>query len=686
MMKLENHHMETHDRPPMQKLALSDQLKASRRQETGQKQETRKLETSDTRTSFRQPIGKLDLSEQLKQSEQKETKEEEKRETGKARVRETKKTSRALREINLKEYSENELRETEELSRKQSFVDGHGDRISYHDAADTMINDLRSSLNELKKSGREISDEQIKAICEDARKTIYSQEAESESRALNHHGIPHLYGVYERMKDVDQKVLETAAENIRQQHPESRATAADVRAALVMAPIFHDEGYLSDASDKSTDPPRRDDTLHGVDSAISFEHTHAPLYKGVVDQAVLADIRQAILEHNVVDSEREHRLRGQEQIPEGGARDQALGEFAWKQSSDLNPNHNFIRSTLLLSDKMAADTEEKVPDVLRDPDRLKIVARYYYIAQEQGLLQKGHDETQARLANEALRKELSASVQGDDSLQEVQKQHYLEAIQSDISIQSGRFVLPLTTVVTPADAVKFSVEDGQIHAKMSIRVMADDPEIAAAVRGASGDQPLQPGELPMEGKKALGILGDIGITRDVLTKEATGQGVWLEMQKEEENGKLESSGVLLAHTENLEYLSHVTVEIQSVEPETEKPELSESVQAALEAKEEFNEARKQAEIREEATAAFQKQCEQGEAGNEQAITMYLSAVYDDTVTNPELDREIDAICAELDSLRLSPDKERMDALVERVRGLKVRSGSEIRGIPEKGKS
>lgn len=707
------------------------------------------------------------------------------------RAAEGKEINPALREIDLKHFDEAELQKTEKLAESLSFTDGRGETVTYHEAAERMIGDLESALRELQKSGRSISDEQIEAICGDAGRAVYSQEAESESRAINHHGIPHLYGVYERIRDVEPEVLEEAARRTRERHPGSQATAADIRAALVMAAVYHDEGYLSSAANEGVNHAGND-SLHGVDSAISFEHTHAPLYQGAVDEAVLSDTRQAILEHNVVKTKYLADMEARHLVPEGGARASALQEFDRMKASDMDPNENFIRSALLSSDKMAADTEEKVPEVLRDPQRLGIVIRRYYEAQEKGLLEKDADQSRLRQAQEELREELRQSVTDDPALADVEKRHYLEAIDDDISLSSGSFVLPLVTIVTPADAVRYSVSDGKIRESVTITTTLEDPDIADLVHGfppkrrqeETGKAEAEPASTPA-GKKLTGILDDLGIgagqLEDIRENTETGamlaglgvgnhldelrqfldehrdirpedlgvsekklktllennvytetldslsmseevadqllknnpdhvimekfgideeklkvlkekpliKGVWLEKTAAE--GREEGAEVYQLHTEGMKHLEDVSVYIRIDSPETQKPSFSQSVQTAMEAREEYVEDRRQEQLTRSAIDRFDRLYEEGKAGDEQVLLEYLGALYADEklAGQPALEQEINEICDELRRLEMLPDQRKMDELAERVKRLpveeKMNDISGRKNTPEEGK-
>ena len=524
----------------------------------------------------------------------------------------------ALREIVLKEYSPETLAQVEHESRTQTFRNGEGKEITKADAVNGMLGDLSGALDALQAEGRPITDAQRQAILDDAKRTLYAQEAESQSRGLGSHGVSHIHGVYERTRDIPQDVLEKAAADVRARNPESTATAADMRAALLTAAIYHDEGYLSEQA--RLGPGK--DGLHGVDSAIAFEHKHAPLLSGAVDAAVLEDTRQAIAEHNVLASTPEAvgKKAGLETL--GPARAETIDRIPLGENSDLDPNKNFVRSALLQSDKLALDADEKFPDVLRDPERARVMLHHYVQQESAG-------------QTEAMRATLSDMIQNDPSLTEGQKARNLAALR-DINPGAGGFDLPMAGVTTPQDALTFRLsEDGQhIESTATLHHRADDP----IYTDLFGDKGVTGEASSPEAKKMKGFFEDMGIRQETLLDE---HGASRLERKDEDT--------VVVPTSDVPGLQHVTVEVTRINPETVKGDVNETV-AALEAQAEQERAAKAgAEIRQEAIAAFREQAGKGPVTAADVLTL-CGAVYEGN------EAEVAQIAAALDNPDLTADE------------------------------
>lgn len=524
----------------------------------------------------------------------------------------------ALREIALKEYSPETLAQVEHESKTQTFRNGEGKEITKADAVNGMLGDLSGALDALRAEGRPITDAQRQAILDDAKRTLYAQEAESQSRGLGSHGVSHIHGVYERTRDIPQDVLEKAAADVRARNPESTATAADMRAALLTAAIYHDEGYLSEQA--RLGPGK--DGLHGVDSAIAFEHKHAPLLSGAVDAAVLEDTRQAIAEHNVLASTPEAvgKKAGLETL--GPARAETIDRIPLGENSDLDPNKNFVRSALLQSDKLALDADEKFPDVLRDPERAKVMLHHYVQQESAG-------------QTEAMRATLTDMIQNDPSLTEGQKDRNLAALR-DINPGAGGFDLPMAGVTTPGNALTFRLsEDGQhIESTATLHHRADDP----IYTDLFGDKGVTGEAASPEAKKMKGFFEDMGIRQETLLDE---HGASRLERKDEDT--------VVVPTSDVPGLKHVTVELTRINPETVKGDVNETV-AALEAQAEQERAAKAgAEIRQEAIAAFREQAGKGPVTAADVLTL-CGAVYEGN------EAEVAQIAAALDNPDLTADE------------------------------
>ena len=588
--------------------------------------------------------------------------------TGAAGIAETRETSEdvekkaeaALKELDLKEYTEETLRQVEHESATQTFRDGEGKEITKTEAVDTMVGDLDAVLDSLREEGREISDEQKQAILEDARRTVYAQEAESQSRGIGSHGVSHLYGVYERTRDIPDEVLEQAAANVRERAPESEATAADMRAALIVAAICHDEGYLSGQARQG---PGKDG-LHGVDSAIAFEYKHAPLLDGAVDSAVLEDARLAMAEHNVLPEDPDTALQKAGVTGDSPVRREVLEEVAPDKRADMDPNGNFIRSALLLSDKLAVDADEKMPDVLRDEERAQVMVSYYR-QQSDRISEDERAQLMVRLEKDSItgeaaaaelskrekallaeknegrtgemKQQLSDMVRSDPGLSEAMKERYLAAIEKDINPGAGGFDLPMAGVTTPATALRFSLsEEGgtkHIEAEATLHHRMDDSIYVENFGDKTGPGVAK----PPEGKKLRGAFEDLGITEETIRTEAGGSVDALLVREDEDTS--------VVRTDGIDGLEHVTVKVKRIDPETVKGDVNETV-AAIEAQAEAERAREAGlQIRREAEEAFRESAAKGEHSLENVLTL-CGAVYEGN--EAEVQQIIDRIQADPD--------------------------------------
>ena len=491
---------------------------------------------------------------------------------------------KALKEISLRILTDEELEQTEKSAEKNYMINGHGEQISRAEAVNTMLTDLSSSLESLRESGREISDEQIQAILADAKTALYSQEAESQSRAIGNHGIPHLYSVYERMHEASSEgVLNQVVDNLHEKNPDSKATVDDLRAAMVLAAVYHDEGYLSATARQGAGR----DALHGVDSAIAFQYDHAEKLTGAIDPTVLDQVRQAIVEHNGLPSTAEKAFeKVGEDLESNPARAQVLASIDLERNANLDPNDNFIRSALLLSDRLALDPAEKMPDVLRDQERAQVMIEYY---------QKRTEGT-TNADDEAIRQTLREMVQADSSLEAAQKQHYLDAIDKDITTNAGKFDLPMAGVTTPADSLQYKVVRGcdgtsHIEATVDIRHRVGDwkytlafdehsEEVSEMKKGLmkSEDKPSDSKEETNSSIEAAQItksLKDYGIT-DTSMKELHNSGTTSDWLVESKPGTFVvqtsiEEGKTGIHKE-IDGLKNVTIQISEMTAEDEKRE------------------------------------------------------------------------------------------------------------------
>lgn len=552
------------------------------------------------------------------------------------------KKAEAMRELNLHTFSAEELQQVERSSRTEVFTDGEGVIITKAKAVNRMTDSLSEALDRLPKD-RGMTEERKAAILREMRTTIYAQEAENQGRGIGNHGIPHLYGVYERMNNTPDEVLEQAAENLRRSGRGSEATAADIRAGLVLAAAYHDEGYLAEVSrDKkamAADGGARaelaalGDKLHGVDSAIVFEQVHSEALRGVVDDAVLEDVRVAIAEHNGPINP----------VRESPAREDTIARMRESRSGaetigDMDPNKNFVRSALLLSDRLALDTSEKMPDVLRDKDRAQLMIEYYQMKAEP-------DEDFDRLT-EKMRETLSAMVDADSALSDAQKARYRAAIERDINPGAGKFDLPMAAISTSADSLQFKRgKDGRIEAEVTLTQRSSDTVYTAAFGKNTPEAPSDAGRPPVTGRQLNKALDDYGVDAEKLAQLNGGEPTDWYRKTDEDTVTLRTDARSADGTYlGISGLDNVTIRIADMTPERleKTPEyMEQAMRDSLQRLEALREEEAVGRIAEQAAETFRSSYKGG-AVDAQGILDVCTQIY-----SAENRSQIDAIVNEL---------------------------------------
>ncbi len=580
----------------------------------------------------------------------------------------------ALEEISFRSFTAEELENTEKAAESSFMTNGHGERMSRADAVNTMLADLSESLGHLRESDRMISDDQMREILADVKASLYAQEAESMSRAIGNHGIPHLYSVYERMHDAaSEEVLHQAAQNLREKNPDSRATVDDFRAAMVLAAVYHDEGYLSSTARQGAGH----DLLHGVDSAIAFEHNHADRLKGAIDPTILDEVRQAIAEHNGLPATAEQAFDKVGEEMEGNpARSGVMKEMDLERNANLDPNDNFVRSALLLSDRLALDTAEKMPDVLRNQERAQVMIQYY---QQQA-------EHLAAPEQERMRGTLKEMVLADDSLDEAQRQAFLDAIEKDITVNAGKFDLPMAGVAIPADALQYRVvqdSEGKAHIEAAVDLshrvgdweytLAFDghSEVVRDMKAEGTEGEARPAGAKEDGKPALEAaqlskgLKDYGITGESM-RELHGDGTTADWLVKSDTGVYVVQ-TRLADGASGEYrgidgLEHVTIRISEMSAEDEKRMEPYMEKALNETSKKADETIRETDRNMEALEAEREEARAAEAQLEisrEAMADYRS-IYD---RNEVTAQDMITLCAALYS---EENRERIDSIVGEI--------------------
>ncbi|MBQ4227730.1 MAG: hypothetical protein II697_05945, partial [Clostridia bacterium] len=570
----------------------------------------------------------------------------------------------ALSEIKRREYSSGELEATRRSNQELRFRNGEGREMSYDEAHREIVGHVEKSIDALRAAGREISDEQKASILRDIDTTLLAQQTESQRRALGSHGIPHLYGVYERMRDIPDDVLQTGAEQLKQREKASgrisHATKEDMRLALTMSAVYHDEGYLSDIASRGVNNGSFDG-LHGIDSAIAFENEHAARYRGAVDGAAIAEVSRAIAQHNPLPSEAAIKEKG-----EAGAHRREMIERARTEQltrpdgrgviASMDPNDSLVRSALLLSDKAGVDADEKLPDVLRQPETARIVVEYY-TKQSAGVFR---DKAEEESASAQMRQQMKKRVD-EASLTEAQKANLKQAIDADISAGSGKFNMPLSGAAIPKDALRYrTVTEADGRRVIKADLVLSHRLLEEEYAGAFPDTP-EKGKYEAAGKKLSGAVSDdLGIT----------QSAFEEAQKKAQ-AQRGSQDTVDVRTEGLKQLANVTVHIETVKKDNPKAERTEfeavAEQTAARVRDELSKT--SLELDRKTQEAFREAMETGEVDSQKILEMCAIAY----AADPE---ECADIASQLAQLENEDDESKKRAgyrtLAQRCSRLRIR--------------
>ena len=536
------------------------------------------------------------------------------------------KESEALREVGMKEYSQAELEQTEKDNEIQLFRNGAGETISYADAHREIHEQVSSSLDRLKAQGRDITPEQKEKILQDVDRTLLMQQAENQSRAIGNHGITHIYGVYERMKDTPDEVLKLGAEQLKERDKTSGATAEDMRLGMVLEAVYHDQGYLSEQARRGVNFGS-DDSLHGIDSAIVFENSQRHLYEGAVDEGVLKEVTQAMAEHNVLSPKNAEKLN--ETGKSQPAREEMMSRIDVSRNSEMDPNEGLLRSALLLSDKAALDADEKVPDVLRREETASIMAEYY-LDEKNGVF----SEEEIASASREMRDRMKEAVERDTGLSETEKERMKTSIEKDIGVRSGEFNLPLSSAAISRDAVLFSVktdEDGRktIEAQVTLEHRLDDEiyQDAFLSETMSWDEGLE-----ASAKKIRGAMKDYGIIPGADKGKDSGEEGYELIKTGDETFRI--------NTDHVDGLEHVDFTLKRIDSTSKKGTVSEyeaNVEKALERKAE-DDAQKR--IDEKAAESFRTAYESNKAGYDEIMEFCAAAYFHNPEETGEISKQL----------------------------------------------
>ena len=626
--------------------------------------EARKMNPSEkTAASGRETAGETEIpkaedrpAETRREAASPETGEE------KAEFRETEERAEAMKEISLREYSREELEETSRENERQIFRNGNGETMTYAEAHREMVQSVSDSLDALEREGRAVSPERRAEILRDVNDTLLAQQAESHSRGIGNHGIPHLYGVYERMKDTPEEVLQLGAEQLKERRPESRATPEDMRLAMTLAAVYHDQGYLAEQARRGVNAGA-DDSLHGVDSAIAFENRHLQHFEGIADGAVLDEVTLAMAEHNALEGKHAERVRDAD--PPQPYRMEMLSRMDLERGAEMDPNEGLIRSALLLSDKAAVDADEKVPDVLRREDTAAIVTRYYTMKENGAFSPEEADQV-----SREMRERMKTTILQDGTVSEAEKKRLTEAVDKDFSVASGKFNLPLSGAATSRDALRFRTgtdEKGNpvILADVTLEHRLNDDLYVESFTGLPKE-----GEPDPDAKKLRGAMEDYGIIR----KGEEGRVSMTEVAEGEV--RLDTSGA--------EGLGHVTVTLRDVTLESEKAEITEFQKTVEKTVEEVKEVHSfqtmTVQHSEKTWEELRESSEEGET-SEGKILELCAAVY---MVRPE---EAADIAGEVEALRPLPDSPEKQEKLQRIarKSLEVLPPVSMQELYERGK-
>ena len=358
----------------------------------------------------------------------------------------------------------------------REFLTNGGERITYAQAIDRIT--ARAAEYMEQKGG--VAPEIREQALADMRQELIAQSLEAESRGLGDHGIRHIYGNFERGESYLRSRTDLAGD--------PRAELAEQKLAILIAQVYHDEGYRLSPNNFGTQRAGPNGEKY---SDLEHDRSSLRFWNAPARQALYENVLSPEVRHSVETAIGTHNSRDAQQIEANTALD-----------SDL------IVSTVHICDKLALSQREKLPELLAGTPRLAELAEGVNSAwgtlRHLGLYENGALTEQGARLLELYQNELCSYI--DRCGYEPDYAARLKsAVQKDVGFDAGRFSSKMNYIYTPPDCFRYNAATGrnEITVYTISRPDGTAPELA--------------------GKQAEKLLEDLGLP-ETLCREAVAAG------------------------------------------------------------------------------------------------------------------------------------------------------------------
>lgn len=314
---------------------------------------------------------------------------------------------------------------------KRRFITNDGEEITYDVAVGRIIDRVKDEISEINKERIKnnepiISDDKTDAIVYDIRRELFEQEKAAEGRGIGDHGIRHIYGNIERSDKWN----------------EDRGMTSEEKLAVIVAHVYHDEGYRDPSISKGLiDPDGKlyNDGAEKQHDELSKQNywekgttqdgvVRKDLYEGVFSEKTMKSIEIAIGEHNSSDQ----------------------GEI--KRNTNTKTDGDSIVTSVHLSDKMALGEREKLPELLReDPKLLGALEGLYQLKDS-----LKDDPNVLADYKEVIKEYIDLKYSDSEKYSKEYVERIKDAVDKDISLISGKFDTPMSYIGTRSDSMRIN--------------------------------------------------------------------------------------------------------------------------------------------------------------------------------------------------------------------------------------
>lgn len=394
------------------------------------------------------------------------------------------------------------------------------EEITYATAVNRTTHMASNLLNEIEQQQNICFLEQDKREMKDRIEDVLKkQQAYTDGRGLGDHGIKHIYGNIER------------SDYALRQHEVS----ASARLAVLIAQVYHDEGYTTDEIHKKIES----DKNHDKASQLLFEHNQKEFFQrffmtegGEPDQVRMNAILDAIGEHN-------------EDMPDKVKEN--INPYYDNADGNERENH-LIVTAVHLSDKCALSENEKLAELYENENMVSLLTRIYETG-EKALEYKTNmqkefenipaDDTITREAYEHaidtmeeteknLKEQMKSNIEKSDYSQEL-KSSFCKAIDKDVSLASAKFTVPMNDIALSSQALELVEDGGDIKAKITIHVF-DHHEASELIGKELAQKQVEKAFGDMGVEKAKAAQMALAALRGE-TQELKGQNVIIQVKK-----------------------------------------------------------------------------------------------------------------------------------------------------------